>query len=339
MSAPATQRAAEATTSQAQRPSALRLVGAVAGVAAILSIAGTVGVGGFVAFLFGSVFGAVLLLIVAVVAATAISFMLKLASGRHHIVLAIASVVAAAVLATVAVLDHGIPVWWTPWGFDLVYVVIGIAVAVVTGLFIGPRWARVVGALIPIVIVATLVWQSAQQSAAAREEEERAAAARAEEDFESYLSSGVHPMVTDLAGAEVASVSSGTPAISRIVVASGGVVDVSVNHWSSADSSTKPCLWLAWPGYVYDETQTLEEMSAFCVQEGEEWRRPDGLALARIDGDRLIAVTGVHDEQVDGVEPPKDATPAEIDAVFHALQPMTEAEMREQFAAEWGVVP
>jgi hypothetical protein len=321
------------------RVSAERIVTALFLVAAVLWGAQVLGVGGFVVFAFGGPLGLLLLLVVAGLAWLAVAGVLKLSSGRRHPMLAAGAVIATVGVVGVAIADHGIPIWWIPGGFDLAYPLIGVAVGAVTATMLGRWWLRAVGVLVIIAVVAGAAVQNWRRAADAQAETDAVAAAQRRANFEYFLEAGAHPMVPVSPGAEVLSIEAGGDrARTRIVTAAGGVVDVYVDTLSDADSPTTPCLWLAGEGDAYDPASSLEAMSAFCVRDGELWRRPDGTALLRVDDGRVLAVVAVHDGV--GQQAPeahRPATPDEVAAVLGSLRPMTQSEMRDRLADQWGV--
>lgn len=318
----------------------LRIAAAVAGVAAILWVAQSVAVTAFVIAAFGGPAGLVPLVVVFALAWFAVAGALKLATRRWHVVLAGAAVVATTVALFLAVTARGIPIVWIALpgagGVELAYPVIAAGVALWVGLLLGPRWSRVLAALLAVAAIAWIAWTGVQERAAEAAARDSVADAQREANFEYFLDEGVHPMTSDLAGSDVLAVTaSGSTGTTTLVTAEGGVVAISVAAVPADMGDGGPCLWLASPADAYEPDAGLEEYSDFCVRDTEGWRRPDGTGVARIEGDRLVAVVA----QVPDSAAPSEATRAgnagEVAAVASELRTFTEDELRTLLADEW----
>lgn len=337
---------AASDSSTPDRPLALsRLLGAVVSVVVVLVLAQSLGITSLVMALFGGPAGLVGVAVVFALAWAAVAVVLKLFTGRAHIVVSGAAVTATALCVGAAIVGYGIPVMWVPFpggGIDIAYAVIAAGVAVWVGIALwiwkrrGSGWSRAVGILLPVAVIGTLAVGGMQERAAADAERDSVAQAQREANFAHFLDAGVHPRTVDLAGATVVSITtSGGPGVTSVVTAGGGLATVTVDRAPTEQDDAAPCLWLVLPEDGYASGGTLDDYAAFCTRVEDRWERPDGTGVVVIDGDQIVAVVSRADLVQAVTEAARGADAAEVGAVLAALRPMSDAELREALAEEW----
>jgi len=317
-------------------PRAARTLIAIAATAAVLWAALAVTTGLFVAAAFGawwaSLIGLAVLLVLEVLAITAL---LRVGSGRRHRITAVVIVLVSVVGLGLALARFGqIPMVWVAPGFELVHPVVAVASALIPGIAIGPRWMRVVcGMLVAGALAAAVWWVAATTEPPA--DPLAQPLAQQEANFEAYVAGGDFPLVADLpSGTIVDGTPLGGPPTMLVRTAAGGVVAITTDRTPVVEQPDSwPCWFLADGGRDLESTDSLADVADWCVQDGERWRRVDGLGIARLNGAGLVAVSpaSTHDIATAGGDRP--ATSEEIAAVFDALRPMTEREVRSGFPA------
>jgi hypothetical protein len=322
---------------RSRRLSAGRALAAIGGTTLALTIAQVCGFGAFIVLAFGSPIGFAILAVVFLVTCSVVVGVLKLATGRAHVVAAAFVTVATAVMLVAAVAWFGsTPMIWVWPSFDLAYLLIASTASLMLGLFIGPLWLRIVGAGVLCAVVVAIVWNSVATRTTEQARVDDVAQAQRDANFEAFLASGVHPMVPAIPGAQIARiVADGGPAQSWTVTADGGVVRVDVNQVSPEMADAHPCWWLAAPNTPLEMTDTLEGYADFCVRDADGWARPDGTGVVRIEGDRMIAVVGAHDEYLDLPGASRAADAGEVAAAAGSLRELSEAELRDAVGEAW----
>jgi hypothetical protein len=241
-----------------------------------------------------------------------ISITISICTGRRNIPAAMpaAFVVtfAAFVALGIALFDFGtVPMVWVQPGFELVHVLIAAPAALMLGLFLGTWKLRVVGVIgITLLIgVGVVITNTNGEPVSSLQAEREALGAQQaveqeEANFEAYIASGAFPMVADVPGGTIFGVvPDGGPPRTLSTTADGGVVEVVVNwHPSGNKSDTAPCRYLAGPDMGLEDTDTMQDYVAWCVQEGGLWRITDGTGYARMEGDGIIAVRSASAESV-----------------------------------------
>lgn len=261
-------------------------------------------------------------------------------TGRRHVLSSTVVVLASAAFAGAWLVSAGtIPIWWVAPGFDAAFPVVALTGGVLFGLLTGPPSLRRVGVGVLVVVAIAIATpfvavqvQSIADAAARAEEEARADEQRRLEAFEDFIANGPHPMTVDLAGAEVISMDR-WPALTYVLVDGEGVVEVDVDAWNELSNPLTRCAFIAAPGKPYELTGTLEDFDAWCTVSGDDAVLVDGTGISQIREDRLVLVHTVeHAAKLDPNARP--ATADEVQAVFEALRPMTEAELRAAFSPD-----
>lgn len=314
-----------------------RSLAAMGSITLLLSVAQVVGFGAFVVLAFGNMIGLAALGLLFVLTGVGAAALMKVTTGRAHPIAAGFVTLATVVMLAVAIGWAGsTPLPWIPPGFGGGYLLVAGIASLMLGLFLGPLWLRIVGGAVLIAVVIVIVWHGIATDAAEQAQVDSVAQAQRDANFEVFLDSGVHPMVAELPGADVARiVADGGPAQSWTVTADGGVVQIDVNALPPDMTDAYPCWWLAEPNSPLETTDTLEDYVHFCVRDADGWARPDGTGFVRIEGDRMIAVVGAYDEnmQLPGALRPADAK--EVAAAVAARRWLTEAELRETVGESW----
>lgn len=261
----------------------------------------------------------------------------KRVTGRHRVPVSMLVVLGSTAFAGAWLVSVGsIPIWWVPPGLDAAFPVVAIAGGLMFGLLTGPRSLQRVGVVAAIVVgiavaapFAVAKVREIADAAASAAEEARLDEQRRIQVFEDFIANGPHPMTVDLEGAEVVSMDR-SPARTYVLVG-GGMVEVEVDAWGELANPLTRCTSIAAPGQPHELTDTLEDFAAWCTVSGPDAVLVDGTGVSQIRDDLLVvAHTVEHAAKLDPNARP--ATADEVQAVFDALRPMTEAELRAAFA-------
>lgn len=264
------------------------------------------------------------------------------ATGRRHFGGAVVVTLGAATLVGVMLsFTGGIPILWVvPPGLDVAYPIAAIAGALTFGLFLGPRPLRIVGTAAGVALLAAIVALpvSVQLEVQAEQAARDAEAVRVAErqrllDFENFITDGLHPMVVDIPGAEVTRFDLVWSARSFVVTADGGVVEIAIFHWNQSNDPLTRCTFIGPPNQVHESADSLGDFADWCIVTGEDATLVDGTGISRIDDDRLVTVHTVElGDDINASGGSRPGTAEEVRAVFDALRPMTEAELRAEFS-------
>ena len=315
------------TTAQ---PSLLQTLSAIAGAAVVLLVVLNFVMTGGIGLLFGSPIGLVYVLGAAVIAVVLISFILRASVGRAKVGAAVVVTLVAFVALAVAVAGFGtIPMLWVQPGFELVHVLIAVPVAMILGLFLGSWPARTVGfaGLALLIAGAVLVLPDAQPEAPSQAELNQETI---DANFEAYIDAGAFPMVADVPGGRIAGiVPDGGPSRVVSVTEDGGVVEVTTDpNATNANPEILPCWALGPPDMGLEDTDTMEDYSAWCVEDNGVWRLTNGTGYARMESGAVIAARSALHENVTFAGGERPANAEEVLEAWGSLRPMTEDEVR-----------
>jgi hypothetical protein len=203
--------------------------------------------GSLVVGAFGSPIGLVVFAIASVGSVAALAAVMRAATGRARWGAAATVICLALACFVVALLHFGrIPMIWIPVpGFDLVYLIVGVATALVLRLLLGPLPLRIVGGLAAIAIIAASVLMLVPERPSA---DPNAVASR-DEQFAAFNRLHDTALVTGAPGSVAARFSSpgGLGAISWNLTATDAVVQIArvVSDPTSDIAELLPCWILA----------------------------------------------------------------------------------------------
>ncbi|WP_116648709.1 hypothetical protein [Microbacterium sp. Gd 4-13] len=277
--------------------------------------------------LFGLPFALIALPIVAAVLAAVVAWVSKAATGRWHVVGAIAVTV---LLGTVViygflvgilrplVLQEDLPL----------HLAVCALCALTYGLFLGLWPLRILGgaAGVGLVILVSAIPTAAEESAlqAAETSEQMAS-----EQLDYYLTSGAYPFITELEGWQNTRVRpTGSEAATWLLSDDGAAAKVIANRLfeETGMDATFPCTMMSRGGDAGPATEGA--LPEWCVKTETGWERSDGLALAYIEDSRLVVIdTPEEYEAVFLEDSQRPANAQEIAAVAASLRPMTDAEI------------
>lgn len=262
-------------------------------------------------------------------------------TGKRRIGASFLIVSAACVLIAVWFFQAGtIPILWlVPPGVDAAFPIVALVGALTFGLILGPTPLRIVGviaaaALLTTVVAVPVIGQMREREAQAARDEQAAREAQVQRlaNFEQFILDGTHPMTLDAATPMVTGYDLEGAGRTFVVTDGGGAVLVAIYDWNETADPLRRCTALGGPGQQLT-TDTLEDFAEWCRVSGDDAALVDGTGLSQIRGDRLVTVSAMlfpREVEEWGATRPANAT--EVREIFDALRPMTEAELREEFA-------
>jgi hypothetical protein len=318
----------------------VRSMVAITATALVLWLAQSVWTWAIVITLFGQLWGLLVLAIAVTLTGVVVAAILRVCTGRHHILGAVVVTISTAVLLAVALVRYGtIPMIWVQPGFELVHLLVSVIAAPILGLFLGPRWLRVVGAAALAGWLAFAIWFAPPTTPSQDDQLHDQQQQQADANFEYYIENGVFPLVADLPGGTIVGhVPDGGPPRTLVLTADGGVVEIA---FDSTPLETKTEIWPCWsiaePNMGLEETDMLEDYAGWCVKDEAGWVRTDGTGVARIYEGGLVAVKAATEQNVDLAGGERPGTPTEVAEALAVLRPMTEDEVRVWLGPEYGV--
>ena len=289
-----------------------------------------VGMTALMAVLFGALVGLVGIVIVMAVVVAVLATIIKAATGRRRVGAAIAVTLFAGVAQAAALAHFGqIPMMWVSPGLDVVYPMVALFGALTLGLFLGPWWVRVAGAVavVSLVVVAVPALRpepSGIDPNAVRSPEEQLA------DFSALNSK---TLVSDAPGFEVVSVQPNDGYTAWVRTPGGGVVEISylAELWGDQGDPSYQCWTLVDSNSGLDATDPVEDFAPWCVADGEGWARSDGLGLTQIRDGGMVYVHSSESFDLFLARGSRRATAEEVALVSATLRPITQEELRVAF--------
>ncbi|MBO9627531.1 MAG: hypothetical protein J7484_14310 [Microbacterium sp.] len=202
--------------------------------------------------------------------------------------------------------------------------------AVSLGLFLGPWPIRILGALAAAAAIAFMAVQPTnaqrQAEAAAQAEDQREV-----EPLSAAIDQGRAPLVADTAGWRIALVSASSGyAMSWLVGEDGAVAIVTAVPIPTNALDSKACTTMAPPGSGL--AGDGDRMPVWCLRTDTGWARADGLGIAYLDQDRLVALHSAVDDEMQRVGSGQPASAGDIAELIDSLRPMTLADLDGYFA-------
>ena len=314
-------------------PGAARSLLLIAATAGVLWAGLYVGVGLFLGVAFGaySMLASIAIVLALVVAALAV--ITRDGAGRPRVLAAFTVTFTAVASQVVALVYFGeIPMIWVKPGFELVFPVVAVASALVLGLFLGPRWVRVAGAVAAAAIVGCAFAVLRPEPPAI----DPHAVLSEEEQFAQFRDLAAGALVSDAAGSTVVYVdgTTGPGILAVILTADGGVVEISHDPPYPPDgewAAVYPCWSLSHGDMGLEPTDAIEDYADWCVPDDDGWARTDGTGYARTRDDGNVTVMSAYDFYVGLVGGQRPATAAEVVAALANLRLITDEEMRVAF--------
>jgi len=297
-----------------------------------------VGMSAFVAVLFGAIAGLAGIVIVMASVVAVLVAVIKAATGRRRVGAAIVVTLFTWVGQAVALAQFDqIPMMWVSPGLDLVYPVVAMCGAFALGVFLGPRWVRVAGAVAALSIVVVSV--SAVRDGTAGFDLGNGSSYEEQLARFTLLNSGT--LVADAPEFEVVLVRHSGAYTAWEKTSGGGVVQISYDaRQPDADvASVYPCWALRYGRMGLKSTDAVEDFADWCVPDDEGWARTDGTGFARLRDGQYVTVKSADPEYVRFAGAPRTANPAEVALALATLRPITDDEMRAAFEASNPEVP
>lgn len=264
--------------------------------------------------------------VTAVLLAAALVALSAAMTGRRNVLGSVAVTLLLAGVGAYGIVSGALtPLTWLP-GLPPHLLVCALC-ALALGVFTGPWPLRAVGAaaVLSVLAVISLAPTSAEVAEAQRAEME---AQHRQEDIDSFLEDGAHPVVTDHEGWSNPRIHpTGASAMTWVRSDAGAVATILVQ--ASVDEPTNDdwCYAIMRPGE--SDGTTTDALPPWCVETDAGWARADGTGTVSYDDGRLIAVNAASQldaEQAGGTWP---ATAEDIATLAGSLRPMTDGELEQ----------
>jgi hypothetical protein len=306
---------------------------AMAAAAGVLWAGLYVGMTGVIALLFGAWWGLVIILAVIGVAIAVLSAIARAVTGRQGWGAGISVTLVALVALGVALAEfRTIPMIWVEPGLELVYPVIAMASALAFGLFLGPRWIRIVGAIAAVAVAVGSVVLLQPEPAAI----DRTAPMSEEEQFAEFRDLTKKALVSDAPGSTVARVDVPGGPVALVLTEDGGAVEIyrDVRASGAGIGTVDACAYLSYQYLNVGSEDSTENYSDWCVADDAGWARVDGRGYLRVLDGTIVIVRSAYDGYVQLAGGQRAATPAEVAEALATLRPITDDELRVAFESQ-----
>lgn len=315
------------------RVGTVRAVGAIALAAGVLSIGFWICTWQIFVALFTGVGPLVVVAVTGAAALLVILVELRAVTGRWRIGAALVAVLSALAVLVAGALRTG------GWGVlfalqnGLVFLLFGVVCALTVGLFIGPRWMRIVGAVALVVVVAFAAapWSFTQADA------EPDPSVALDAHFDEIIATSQAPVVPDHPDDVVEALEPApwnTVAWVRAYDGAALTIEASGGNTASEDPGL-PCGSMLKPTEGFEPPITIEDFGGACARDGSQWVTADGTARAMWLGDVLVVLRAADPAAFAEPQAARAATADDLAVAATRLRTLDETEFRELYRPQW----